>query len=239
MARYLHSLRDAMQDFSHPLSQHPGPIPCMPAPSHRASLPLLQRRAACTHTTLSRLYGAYRCSHCGRVPRCGWVYRCTQDYEGKLPSWEARVTTASGLKEPCTAGTDGQKHKLKLVRGDSGSPDRSPEESENEAETENAPELKPWMNVAIARGAYTDEQVELLRAQRQRVLDAIQEAELARQVDHSDTDRRALLEVASNSAPNLRLLKGRKKRGSSGSMRSNVPLKTFPDCQYRTCSTCR
>ncbi len=39
--------------------------------------------AQCTHTTMTRVYGAiHLCSACQRPGPFGWVYQCTQDKEG-------------------------------------------------------------------------------------------------------------------------------------------------------------
>ncbi|KAK8141719.1 hypothetical protein G3M48_010030 [Beauveria asiatica] len=39
--------------------------------------------AQCTHTTMTRVYGAaHLCCACHRPGTFGWVYQCTQDQEG-------------------------------------------------------------------------------------------------------------------------------------------------------------
>lgn len=44
----------------------------------------------CTHVTYSRLYlqhgDGYECARCKRRPSNGWLYRCTQDFDGHLPA---------------------------------------------------------------------------------------------------------------------------------------------------------
>ncbi|KAL8864155.1 MAG: hypothetical protein Q9174_007448, partial [Haloplaca sp. 1 TL-2023] len=43
-------------------------------------IPTVQnRRAACTHLTMERLYGDFQCMACHHVSPWGWVYVCTQD----------------------------------------------------------------------------------------------------------------------------------------------------------------
>lgn len=46
-------------------------------------------KGSCTHSTLTRLYDAFdcnQCSLCHRRPSLGWLYRCTQDFDGFLPA---------------------------------------------------------------------------------------------------------------------------------------------------------
>jgi hypothetical protein len=47
-----------------------------------------QRRAACTHLNVTRLFdelGCQKCEMCGRTSSFGWLYRCTQDSNSFLP----------------------------------------------------------------------------------------------------------------------------------------------------------
>ena len=190
-------------------------------------LPPLQRKAACTHITLTRLYGSHRCCHCGRIPRCGWVYRCTQDYGGTLPSWEARSVSY----DPSQKYDEGERL---MSRNDSG----IGEEQAGQALRNDDAELKSWIIEAANEGLYTDEQLKLLKAQRRRVADSIREAELSFHLDQA-VGRRALAEVTSNSAPNLGSFAFGKSRGHDTSTKSTVSLKMFPDCMYKACSCCR
>lgn len=51
--------------------------------------PTRDRSMHCTHVQLTRLFdefGCDKCSVCHRRPSLGWLYRCTQDSEGFLPS---------------------------------------------------------------------------------------------------------------------------------------------------------
>ena len=218
MAHCLVALRDIMQDLTRPTPSHPPGLP---------RIQPMQRRAACTHVTLTRLYGPYQCSHCGKLPRCGWVYRCTQDYGGRLPPWESGSRCSNG------AGAKFEQDK-QSQRGGKGSGEKCHDGSEEQADVK----LKAWMNDAIVKGLYTDEQVAILQVQRQRVIDSIRETEASFHLDQTYA-RRPLLEAASSSAPNLRSLALGKIKGHSKSMRSRASLKMFPDCNYRTCASCR
>lgn len=51
--------------------------------------PTRDRAPSCTHLQLTRLFdgfGCDRCSICHRRPQLGWLYRCTQDFDGFLPA---------------------------------------------------------------------------------------------------------------------------------------------------------
>ena len=65
----------------------------MAAPKELATSPSMpstrERALSCTHLQLTRLfdnYGCEQCSICHRRPQLGWLYRCTQDFNGFLPA---------------------------------------------------------------------------------------------------------------------------------------------------------
>ena len=39
-----------------------------------------QRRGACTHMRVERLYGPFKCPHCHLYPDLGWLWRCIDDF---------------------------------------------------------------------------------------------------------------------------------------------------------------
>ena len=107
-------------------------------------------QAACTHISVTRLFGScVTCQVCRRNPKIGWVYACTQDHEGDLPE--------TGLFAPCT------------------SPEPKIPISEEPASTM----LSPWIQKAIDEGHYTEKEIEILKAQKLAVRDAIAKAEEA------------------------------------------------------------
>ena len=116
------------------------------------------RRAACTHTSLRRHYGAYRCTHCNFISRFGWVYHCNQDHET-----EQRLARLSNVEEPTSSDLE------------------KPSSDETIDNNTNAtkPQLSAWIEQAISQGQYTAEQTVLMRKQRQKVLDCIAATEAA------------------------------------------------------------
>ncbi|KAL9018583.1 MAG: hypothetical protein Q9185_004099 [Variospora sp. 1 TL-2023] len=83
------------------------------------------RRAACTHLTMERLYGDYECMVCHRPSAWGWLYSCSQDdSEDDFDPAQDRVV------EPSLTTAD----------------------------------LAPWIQDAIAKGHYTEAQVEKMDA---------------------------------------------------------------------------
>ncbi|MCJ1303598.1 hypothetical protein MMC08_006408 [Hypocenomyce scalaris] len=112
------------------------------------------RRAACTHITMTRLYGDHKCLNCHRTSEFGWVYRCSQDYGGELPISTDPLETIFDVcmdEEAAAKERDG----LEPTR------------------------LKPWMERAIEEGHYSEEHISVMKAQKQKVRDTINAAEKA------------------------------------------------------------
>lgn len=117
--------------------------------------PLL-RRAACTHTTLTRLYDprqSSKCYLCHRRPPLGWLYRCTQDEPG------GTLPRADFFRSKITETVFDQ-FGNEIVDDKTG-----------------VDELPGWTLSAIERGEYNDEQVQLLKAQKLNVRLTIEEQE--------------------------------------------------------------
>ncbi|KAI4261901.1 MAG: hypothetical protein L6R35_007396, partial [Caloplaca aegaea] len=170
------------------------------------------RRAACTHLTMERLYGDYECMVCHRPSAWGWLYSCSQDdSEDDFDPAQDRVV------EPSLTTAD----------------------------------LAPWIQDAIAKGHYTEAQVEKMVAQRQKVLDTVSASEAHFRKTQSSPRRmssrksRALstsieanahlpfpviTELASSTTDTAR----------QPTDRSNGPRpRIFPLCRYRACQLCR
>ena len=206
------------------------------------------RRAACTHMTLKRLYGSYKCTHCNKQSSFGWVYRCTQDCDAEILNYQDEL-------EPSLESL------LRMIPDDD-------DHGSAEAKTlpvKHEPEVKlaPWMEKAIVDGHYTPVQVNILRAQRQKVKDCIAEAEY----DLKQSRRPSLAESMSNwltplppiltlpesagsktdeASDNTSTLQSPFKRTlsrvsvSGSSKRTSFRRsKIIPDCTYKTCQICR
>lgn len=87
--------------------------------------------------------GAHICRMCFRHPKTGWLYRCTQDYNGYLPKPEESIE-----------------------RSLSDTQIRQSEDPALEA-------LSPWIQKAIEDGHYTDDQIKIMKEQKLGVKKAI------------------------------------------------------------------
>lgn len=203
------SLRDVI------MLNSPSPIPSTDGTSAASPviIPSVQnRRAACTHLTMERLYGDDECMVCHRPSAWGWLYSCSQDdSEDDSDPAQDRVAVPS------------------LTTAD----------------------LAPWIQDAVAKGHYTEEQVEKMVAQRQKVLDTVSASE-AHFLKTQPTGKR---------------MSSRKSRAVSTSIEANAHLpfpvitevassttdtpwqsidriagtrpRIFPLCRYRACQLCR
>lgn len=99
---------------------------------------------------MTRLYdpdGAYVCQICLRHPKTGWLYRCTQDYNGRLPELDhasVELPTNGHIKQS----------------------------ADPTLET-----LSPWVQQAIESGQYSQEQVRIIKEQKLGVKKAVVAAE--------------------------------------------------------------
>ena len=120
-------------------------------------------RAACTHVRASRVFNEQvLCNHCGRPGNMGWVYRCTQDSDGRVPIDE------SGLDES-------EQYRLRELASRNGwaLPGVDPAFTERmfraEKNHNNIADLKPWMRKAASSREYTPLQITKLITQRMEV----------------------------------------------------------------------
>lgn len=222
-------------------------------PSSPSKLPPLQaRKAACTHTSVTRLYGLYPCSHCGKTSEFGWVYRCTQDYDGQLPPWEGGPIPSFEEPPPenhagdsAMARTDATASPSHIEDGGEKVPEK-PNEGLKEEPEEPALRLKPWMEKAIAEGHYTEEQAVTLRRQRQEVLERIKESEASFHY-HRTTNKRLSGQAARRMSHRNTSINGfgitvpvvQQESEVDPAPGSAIALKMFPDCAYKSCQSCR
>ena len=240
MTPYAVKLRDLIM-------QNQGTRTLPPSPSHspegelqnsestqKIKIPSLStRRAACTHVTMERLYGGFKCHNCDKVSHFDWVYSCIQDE--KVPANDAVPVdlTVSSPFEP--RSTDAMEEVLP---------------SNDMGVQIAAPQLSPWVEKAVRKGHYTPEQVELLRSQKQTVVDntriTLQRFEQS-QANENDSPRKSKAKQPLNTVPDspLGAIHEVVQKSAIEKAESLVPLsaepklKMYPHCRYRACHHCR
>lgn len=219
------------------------PLPATPESSKLNPLILpsiYSRRAACTHLFMERLYGLDDCSVCQKPSPLGWVYTCIQNEEShsfskKIPN----VINEFGA----TSLVAGQQHNVGF--GSSNSED-SREEAPTRPRSPNR--LSPWIERAIEQGNYTPAQILKLRAQRQRVVEAIATAEehIEKYPEQSANPPPASTNIVSHSIdansylpfPIINEVHENLKE-SDLDVTPSPKLRMFPQCTFRACHTCR
>ena len=203
-------------------------------PTQKVKIPSLStRRAACTHVTMERLYGGFKCHNCDKVSHFDWVYCCTQDE--KIPAIDTVPVdlTVSSPFEPRLTGA------IEEVL------------SYNFMDTQVAiPQLSPWVENAVKKGHYTPEQVKLLRIQKQTVINntriTLQRFEQS-QTSEKDSLRKPKAEQPLSTVPDppLGTIHEVVQTSTMEKAESLVPLsaepkrKMYPHCRYRACHHCR
>lgn len=180
---------------------------------------------------MERLHGPYLCLVCHRTSPLGWLYRCTQD--------DQQYT----LVEVISLASDSIEHKAGITGH------LVPNEKITKPLAPLA-RLSPWVQKAIQQEQYTPDQIVILRAQRQMVIDAIEAAESY--METLKVDRSATLEPlspvtspsieadSSSSAPAVKELLKIQEAGSSSAVAvpENKPT-LFPYCKLQYCPNCR
>ena len=107
---------------------------------------------------MERLYGGFLCSMCDQPGRFGFVYVCTQDWEGeRLEREGTNQALNSAIERTITRST------------------RPSSEMDDDSAPFPVEDLNQSTKDAIARGGYTDEQIEILKAQKRHVVDVTRE----------------------------------------------------------------
>jgi len=192
---------------------------------------------------LTRIYGPYLCSHCRRIPRLGWVYRCTQDYVDGLVGFtfappsepeESSANARSSMTATMHAADDG-------ANGDS-----------------DQTIMKAWQLKANAEGHYTSEQWETVKQQRRRALATIAEASVSFHQEQHKMRESVVDGAASDTSPAAgaagptRRSTSIKARGApaiypvpqvltppASPSSTCPPAQLVPSCTYQCCSGCR
>jgi hypothetical protein len=224
-------------------------IPQATDPTPQYAVPhLATRKAACTHLTMERLYGDFQCSLCHRFPDFGWVYSCVQDDE---PHTFSATHAIEGIPSLTVEGTIGEPNQAKdLDSSNLLDEDPRPEGTDFRMPTA---QLNPWIEKAIKEGHYTPEQVEILRAQKQKVfetaktaIERFQESEMSKNT--TSPARKASTSQSVDANPHLpfpvinEVQEASTEEGTSGLARpstSQLDLRMFPHCKFRACQLCR
>ena len=243
---YAVKLRDIfMQSQKLPFPTMLAPILGLPPPTEAnrpestqiSKIPsLTTRRAACTHLTMERLYGLYQCNICHCPSNFGWVYSCTQD-DG-LPATFAAIPTseASILRHDQITGYYALTGDMTETLGPKPKLFQMP-----------SPQLSPWIEKAIKEGHYTSEQVKILRAQKQKVVDtafaAVERFNSAQARDFKSPGKKgsALQSVDANPLlPCPVINEAQNPSTIDASILFTEPkAHMFPYCKYRACQLCR
>ena len=186
--------------------------------------PTQQRRMACTHLTMKRQYGGYRCMICRRIPEIGWVYMCTQDETEVIDEEQDIGSSSDG-----TADSNGHW----LVDADS--------DATEEQQRYPVTRLSPWIEKAILDGHYTPEQELLLRLQKQNVNDKI--AAATAHFHETEADNGASSKQSpsldTNSYLPFPVINQVSEPPPDDSLPSPPKPRMFPYCEHRACHNCR
>ena len=193
--------------------------------------PNQQRRMACTHLTMKREYGDYRCMICRRIPNIGWIYKCTQD--------EAEMNIGEQDLEGGNDAGSTSLHSYWLLKADA--------DGMSKPETRLVTQLSPWVEKAILEGHYTHEQELILRQQKQNVNDKIaaamqhftdQEAEVSAS---SQQQLQQSPSVDANSYLPFPVINQINDPSNANLPPSNPSsaAKAIPSCEHRACHNCR
>ncbi|KAK4690767.1 hypothetical protein P7C71_g6101, partial [Lecanoromycetidae sp. Uapishka_2] len=184
---------------------------------------LATRRAACTHLTMERLYGDYECSICHRASDFGWVYSCVQDDE--------QSTIAATHRSEGRSSSSGEGFGT----------GRYPRRGDREFQMPTA-QLSPWIQKAIKEGHYSPEQIEIMRAQKQKVVDtakaAVERFEESQTSDSTDFSKRIPTTSPSVDA-NPHLPFPVINEVEDAATDTQPELRMFPHCEFRACQLCR
>ncbi|KAI9698801.1 MAG: hypothetical protein M1836_003911 [Candelina mexicana] len=212
---FWNALKPAAQRLLNIMSPSPATPPRARPPGMSAS----RRSAVCTHTTMTRIYGTYKCNVCNQSPNIGWVYVCTQDSCGRLQSSDGTDKDISAIFEHLKDGTIGGVKSIDEATG-----------------------LSSWIVRDIEKGLYTPEQVEVLKAQKLKVKEVItvhensfdsKDRPIQPQVTPSPASPDSATPLAFPIINATSTLDDQTKNWSS--VRSSF----IPPCTYKSCHRCR
>ena len=228
---YALKLRDFIMQNTTLFRYPPGSKPASPPASVPVKIPsLTTRRAACTHLTMTRLYGNHRCNVCNQTSEFGWVYSCTQD-EAPSESVDSRRVDELPRQQPFE---------------ESYTIPPNINQDQNHSFLMPTHELSPSVEKAIKDGCYTSEQVQILRNQKQNLVNAVKAA----LENFEESERLANVQTPPDTAPesmdanpDLTFPQARDAAGAGSAHEEKLPdapkLEMFPHCEFRACQCCR
>lgn len=166
---------------------------------------------------MTRYYGDLRCPICRRDPDLGYTYLCSQDEKEK--SWD-----------PLTW----QRHAV-----DAATHEHASDRDDNNANGP-TPKLSSWIERGIADGHYTQEQISILRAQRQKVVNSITASyDQLNGGECSDHAHRTNTSPSVDSKSNLPFPVINQVSASPFATDAKIETRLFPYCEFHACQTCR
>ncbi|MCJ1474895.1 hypothetical protein MMC13_003555 [Lambiella insularis] len=190
---------------------------------------------------MSRLYGPYRCNHCFRTSRLGWVYNCVQD----------------SISDDLEGGDELEIFiKNVIIDDEMLNPEASDPYRGQPGKSSSSVTLTPWIEQAIVDGHYTAQQIAILRTQRLQVEECIVVAQneyirglrlklnkSGRQPSDAPSDA---VDVSNITFPNTQGLSSevasqKDSPSNVNSQRAQLlsQVRTFRNCDYKTCQVCR
>ena len=214
---------------------------------------LAARRAACTHLTMERLYGDFRCNICHKASYFGWFYVCTQDDQLSPAMWS--IATAPNMPNGGRNGSEWQSRNGGDIVGQDDpfnanrtpSPDEDPRSGGHDGSMPTT-RLSPWIEEAIEKGHYTSNQIIIMREQKQRVVDTAKAA--IERFEKSQTSNTAPLHELPTTLPSVDanphlpfpIINEVQEipAGNPLPVQDYQPkVKMFPHCKFRACASCR
>ena len=229
---YILQLRDLIMQNTSLLRYPRGFEPASPSTCVPVKIPsLATRRAACTHLTMIRLHGDHRCNVCNQPSQLGWVYSCTQD---EIPLESTRNVGRGVAQRPD-----------QCIDFSSSDPSDDGKEHENNFLVPTC-ELSVSVEQAIKDGHYTPQQVDILRAQKQNVVNvakiAIEKFEESERATNSHAQTKPKSK-SSNANPHLTFPQIPDVTAADPAHEEKLPdppkLEMFPYCEFRACQCCR
>lgn len=197
------------------------------------------RRAACTHLTMERLYGAFECSLCHHSSDFGWVYSCVQDDEPPMASssHSSMIESRVGKENPrIKSSRTKPSNRLRLSK-----PGPRPEDTGFRMPTA---QLSPWIDKAIKEGHYTAEQIEIMQAQKKAVFETAKAA--IERFEESQTNQNTnappyepSTSQSVDANPHLPFPIINEVQDPIIETNAQPKLRMFPHCDFRACQLCR